>query len=114
MSRIPLYPFPTISFHRGYRYEGEVAMVNAAGTELFKGVDYIDILTTPEHIVFALSEKVGIGHFKLKRNHKNVTIHCDQFANYPLYGKTFRLYRCRQGYAIRIYEPIFDREVLKK
>lgn len=104
-----VYPFPAVTFWK--RSDKTLfAYFNKAAVSLFDGYEYIDVLKTSEHIIFATNGRIGAGSVKI-RGGKNGTIriYSTALANYPLSGKTYRLYRCAQGYAIRTYEPIWEK-----
>ena len=105
-----VFPFPAVTF--GKRPDETMfAYFNKAAVPLFDGYEYIDVLKTSEHIIFATNGRIGAGSVKIRGRRKgNLEIYSAALSNYPLSGKTYRLYRCAQGYAIRICEPIHERE----
>ena len=105
-----MFPFPAVTF--GIRTDETMfAYFNKLAVPLFDGYEYIDALKTSEHIIFATNGRIGTGSVKIRGRRKGeIRIYSAAFSNYPLSGKTYRLYRCAQGYAIRIYEPIHERE----
>lgn len=105
-----VYPFPTVTFW-GRSEKTLFANFNKAAVPLFDRYEYIDVLKTFEHIIFATNGRIGAGSVKIRgRRNGETGIYSAAFANYPLSRKTYRLYRCAQGYAIRIYEPIHEKE----
>lgn len=105
-----VFPFPAVTFSL-QKDETMFAYFNKAAVPLFDGYECIDALKTSEHIIFATNGRIGTGSVRIRGRRKGeIRIYSAAFANYPLSGKTYRLYRCAQGYAIRIYEPIHERE----
>ena len=108
-TKAPCFTFPVVTFRErssGLFY----AYINQYGKALFDGFDSVDILKTPEHIIFATVGRVGAGAFKIRhKDNGEIAICSHTFFAYPIIGKTFRLYRCTHGCAIRLHEPIFDR-----
>ena len=103
---LPKYPFPAVTFAK--TNDGAVvACFNKHAQVLFAGVEYVDVLNSSDHIIFATKNKVGLGDSKIGRTkHGDLRIRSRYFINFPLEGRTFKVYRCTHGFAIRKYEPI--------
>lgn len=103
------YPFPVVSFW-GSKKDGVVfAYFNRLAKPLFTGHPRIDVFKTPQHLIFATDGKVGAGSICVRHKGNGIELYCAEFSHMPVIGRTYKLYRCAQGYAIRIYDPVFER-----
>ncbi len=103
------FPFPAVTF--GEKTRGIIyATFNKAAADCFAGVERLTLMKTSELIIFATKNLNGCGETKLRRSEKDAPkIYSKTFVNYPLEGNTYKLYRCTHGWAIKIYEPIYER-----
>lgn len=103
------YKFPAVAFHRDAG-RVVVAHFNHASLPLFKDVDFVDIEKSNRIMVFRVKDKIGVGAFAVTHKKDGVAVRAHDFEGCGVEGKTFKLYRCAQGYAIRLDEPIKVKE----
>lgn len=83
------------------------AYFNAKSKPLFEGFEFVKIYKAAEYMVFSPQVKNDGGCFKLRRNsHGNIKVGSKIFANLGVSNKVYKLYKCKQGFAIRLEESL--------
>ena len=106
---IAKYDFPVVSF---VKYEGNpVAFFNKACKEEFCYAKFIKVYGNAEYMVFQPTNTADAHCFKIYYHQKvNPKFSAAGFERFAVVGKTYRLYKTKKGFAIKLNEPLLDRK----
>lgn len=106
------YEFPVISFVRDmHLVKCPYAYFNDKCNHLLEGYRFVRIYKTADHMVFSPQKQDSVGCFSLgfdSRGHRR--INTNHFKNLNLSGKSYKLYRCKHGFAIKLDEPLVQKD----
>ena len=111
----PRHDFPVVSFVRNVKgVSSPYAYFNVKCNPIFEGFNFMRIYKTAEYLVFS-PQKYDIGKcYALKHDEKRFRrITSVIFENLNVAGKTYKLYRCKQGFAIKLNEPLEKKKEVK-
>ena len=105
------YPFPAITAARDYFY------CNKPFSNLLtaKGYNYIKFYITPDYVILSPSSEVVENGYKISHSHGNVdwdvlTVKLPaSMKEKKIRTGVFKIYKCKQGYAFKRYEPLTER-----
>lgn len=103
------YDFPVVSF---FKYSGSpLAFFNKACKEEFCYAKFLKVYGNAEYMVFQPTNTADVHCFTIYYHQKvNPKIAAAGFERFAVVGKTFRLYKTKKGFAIKLNEPLLDRK----
>lgn len=100
--------YPVVSFVRtDGGFSVPYAYFNVKCSPLFEGYHFVDLYKTADYLIFSPQKcDTGKSHpLKFgKTGFRRITTNF--FKSMNLCGKTYKLYRCKQGFAIKLNEPL--------
>lgn len=104
------FDFPAVTFvGQTGNSETTYAYFNTKAKPLFDGYGYVKVLKATQHIFLIPQIENGTNHLKILRTRGYVRVCSVLFKDLGLKDKAYKIYKYKQGFAIKLNEPIHQK-----